>query len=550
MKHVKPKADPAKTLAIILVGACLMVAIDFFVLDGKDYIARLWPTKTQPKQLSPQDVKNLKQTHSHYMNRGLEEHRDKDAQEQMSSVTPINVINDKEKIHKDTKALPYEEFYAVPVITPTSSQKKEEKIISEYNDITPAAPPQTLEKDVVGETQDPYFKTEIKTFEDIRVETEPEIQPTKLSKEQAVVSNNFSKDTPKKPVKNTKAPLQIKDIQKTLEQKPITTKRYTPPPPTKKGVVVIIIDDMGLSARSYNVAKLPGPLTLAYLPYADNLPTQTKYAKQRGHELMVHMPMQPMNDAVDGGPTLLRTDQSEEKFKQLLKYNLTQFDGYVGVNNHMGSKLTQSSVAMRIVMEELKKRNLFFVDSKTIGSSVAADIAKNTGIPFAVRDVFLDHHITPEFIQSALVQVEKIAKRKGYAIAIGHPHVETIKALEEWLPTLEKKGLTLKPVSHVLNQPIKNEPLLSHVSAHENAVEPSANVIKNNTKQSAVVQSADVQSADIQSTDVLKSKVKESQVEQTEKRVKTTIQNQKIVVTRDGITIIPKTSEQLAQPHE
>lgn len=218
--------------------------------------------------------------------------------------------------------------------------------------------------------------------------------------------------------------------------------------------VVIIIDDMGLDRRnSRAVMDLPGPLTLAFLPYADDLPAQTAQAREQGHELMVHVPMEPLNGTIDSGPNTLRSEMTEDEFYKSLSANLFAFDSYVGINNHMGSRLTQDRDAMRRVMAQLHGRGLLFVDSKTINSSIAADEAAAALVPHAVRDVFLDHEVTYEFAADALDKLERIARRNGRAIAIGHPKPQTIEALRAWLPTLEEKGFVLVPVSAVVSVP-------------------------------------------------------------------------------------------------
>lgn len=225
--------------------------------------------------------------------------------------------------------------------------------------------------------------------------------------------------------------------------------------------IVIIIDDMGVSpAHSSRVENLPAPLTLAYLPYAKDLPARTKRAAANGHELMVHMPMQPMNTSIDGGPKVLKVGQGDEEFDAILEWGLSQFDGFVGVNNHMGSRLTKDSPSMKKVMAALAKRDVYFIDSKTIGSSVAAHEASSAGLQYAERDVFLDHVISDAFVANALQQMEVIARRKGYAIAIGHPHPQTIKALASWLPTLAEKGFDLVPASQV----VKRDARFQHVA--------------------------------------------------------------------------------------
>ena len=227
--------------------------------------------------------------------------------------------------------------------------------------------------------------------------------------------------------------------------------------PKGKGMVVIIIDDMGVNLRSKQVEVLSGPLTLSYLPYADNLEERTKRASANGHELMLHMPMEPMNGKMDGGPKVLSSSLGDAEFIEVLEWGLSSFEGFVGLNNHMGSRLTKDQDSMQRVMEHLKDKDLFFIDSRTIGSSVAATTAHSNGIPYAERDVFIDHEINMDFLRSSLKKLEDVANDKGYAIAIGHPHKETIAALKEWLPTLEGKGLTLVPVSRVIKYPVAAE---------------------------------------------------------------------------------------------
>ncbi len=246
-------------------------------------------------------------------------------------------------------------------------------------------------------------------------------------------------------------------IEKTPETIPNTPQEKMvihEPPPGNKPRIAIIIDDMGLShERAVEVMKLPKPLTLAFLPYAPHLDKTTREAKSYGHELMIHVPMEPLNEKLDPGPHVLRTDMNKEQLEKALDDSFNSFSGYSGINNHMGSKLTQDKEALEIVMEELKKRHLFFIDSKTFHSSVAAAVARDSGIPYNERDVFLDHEPTHEFAVKALSHTEEIARQRGYAIAIGHPKPETIKALKEWIPTLKKKGIELVPVSTLLKKP-------------------------------------------------------------------------------------------------
>jgi hypothetical protein len=214
--------------------------------------------------------------------------------------------------------------------------------------------------------------------------------------------------------------------------------------------IIVIIDDMGMDRKHSNqIVELPGPLTLAFLPYAPHLDTLTAAAKAKGDELMIHMPMEAMDKRQNPGPIAIKSGMSEDEMKSMLEKAFNSFTGYVGLNNHMGSRMTKDEKAMRLVMAELKKRDLFFVDSKTIGSSVAEQMASEAGIRHAERDVFLDNDNTTENVRRELHVLERIADKKGYAIAIGHPREATVQVLKEWLPTLKGRGFELVPVSTV-----------------------------------------------------------------------------------------------------
>lgn len=219
------------------------------------------------------------------------------------------------------------------------------------------------------------------------------------------------------------------------------------PAPDGRPRIVIVIDDMGPDRkRSDRVAALPGPLTLAWLPYARDLPQQAAAARRSGHELIVHMPMEPDGKG-DPGRDAILTRLPAAEIKARIARNLAAFDGYVGINNHMGSRFTAHTPGMAVVMAELSSRGLLFLDSRTTAQTKAPELAPRYHVPLASRDVFLDHEMTPAAVEAALVKVEAIARSKGTAIAIGHPHDVTVAALERWLPTLSAKGFQLVPLT-------------------------------------------------------------------------------------------------------
>jgi len=229
-------------------------------------------------------------------------------------------------------------------------------------------------------------------------------------------------------------------------------------PDPGKPRIAVVIDDMGVDEpASRDVIALPAPLTLSFLPHAQRLRRQAEAGRKAGHELMAHIPMEPLDIRYDPGPNYLGDGMSASEIRKRLRRHLDLFDfGIVGMNNHMGSRFTQNEPGMMLVMSELLQRRMLFLDSRTIAKTVGAKKAAEFGIPYSIRDVFLDHMGTPEAklevseIAEQLRRTEVLARRNGAAIAIGHPHPETIQALREWLPEVKKRGFTLVPVTAVV----------------------------------------------------------------------------------------------------
>ncbi|MEO5372734.1 MAG: divergent polysaccharide deacetylase family protein [Alphaproteobacteria bacterium] len=225
------------------------------------------------------------------------------------------------------------------------------------------------------------------------------------------------------------------------------------PPPDGRPRIAIVIDDLGVDrGRSARIIGLPGPLTAAFLPYAHDLQGQTRMARAAGHELMVHVPMEPRNPDVDPGPDALLTGSSDEQIRHRLEACLARFDAPVGINNHMGSLFTGDARGMAVVMAILKQRGLLFLDSRTTNDTVGPDLARRFGVPFAERHVFIDNENDVGHVRAHLAQLEDMARQHGFAIGIGHPRDGTIEGLRTWLPTLARKGITLVPISAIVRQ--------------------------------------------------------------------------------------------------
>ena len=225
--------------------------------------------------------------------------------------------------------------------------------------------------------------------------------------------------------------------------------------PARNGLprIAVVIDDLGLDrARSARAIALPAPLTLAFLPYAMDLGPQTEAARKAGHELLVHVPMEPIGKNNDAGPSPLDIGMSSEAVLQRLRWDLSRFDGYVGIDNHMGSRFTSDAEALQPVMQELHDRGLLFLDSRTVAHSAGPAVAARYRVPHAGRDVFLDDEMSSPTIEARLAELERVARRNGSAIAIGHPHDATLEALRTWLRDAPSKGFVLVPVSAIVKE--------------------------------------------------------------------------------------------------
>lgn len=223
----------------------------------------------------------------------------------------------------------------------------------------------------------------------------------------------------------------------------------SPANPGNLPLIAIVIDDLGVApARVAAALALPAPMTMAVLPYAGDAAAVARRARLLGHEVLAHLPMEAANGQ-DPGPHALLATLTPAAFAQNLQWNLSRLEGYVGVNNHMGSRLTQNSAAMGLLMAQLKQRGLLFLDSRTAKHTLGASTARAIGVTALERDVFLDNVITPEMIHIQLRKTEEIARRNGYAIAIGHPHPATTGALTQWAAGMEARGFRLAPLSAI-----------------------------------------------------------------------------------------------------
>lgn len=220
-----------------------------------------------------------------------------------------------------------------------------------------------------------------------------------------------------------------------------------------KPALAIIIDDIGYQlANGRQAVQLPGAVTCAFLPHTPHSRELAAKAYDNGKELMVHLPMQ----ATVGkrlGPGGLTLNMPETQFKRTALQSIASIPHASGVNNHMGSLLTRHPGAMDWLMALIKEQgDLYFVDSRTAEKSVAEQSANEIGIPVTHRDIFLDNVRDINAIKKQFRLAVKVAKRKGTAVAIGHPYPETMAVLKEELAQLEAQGIQLVPVSELIQK--------------------------------------------------------------------------------------------------
>ena len=216
-------------------------------------------------------------------------------------------------------------------------------------------------------------------------------------------------------------------------------------PPT----IAIIIDDMGANAtEGRRLIQLEQPLTLAFLPWRRHTRELATSAHRNRKEVMLHAPMDNTRH-IGLGAGGLKADMDRQTLVSILRQSLRAVPHIKGMNNHMGSLLTQLPEQMGWVMEELRHHPLYFVDSRTIATTVAGRTAAQNNVPTLTRDVFLDHEQTEDYVHKQFQLLIRKARENGTAIAIGHPHPVTVDYLEKALPTLDEQGIAVATVSAV-----------------------------------------------------------------------------------------------------
>ncbi len=216
--------------------------------------------------------------------------------------------------------------------------------------------------------------------------------------------------------------------------------------------IAFVIDDVGNSKHYADLLfSFPRPVTLAILPQLAFSEYFAVEAKKRGIETILHLPLEP-DDRVYKKPGAgeIKTSMSENEIKRILAKNLESVPGVTGANNHMGSHVTRNPRLMSVILTELKNQKLFFLDSMTHPDSIAHEKAREFGMKVLKRDVFIDNNDNYQYVLKQIKQVAEVAKHNGSAVAIGHVHENTLRALKDAMPELEQEGIEIVNLKDLL----------------------------------------------------------------------------------------------------
>ena len=231
---------------------------------------------------------------------------------------------------------------------------------------------------------------------------------------------------------------------------PLERERQPPPERAQSPRIALIIDDLGRSLEDLDtLAALGVPLSYAVLPYESHTPEVVAELHRRRVEVLCHLPMEAKGGA-NPGPGALHLVMSRDELRAATHRALAAVPGVVGVNNHMDSAISADREAITTVLSVLAEEGLFYVDSRTGIDTLGYAVARQLGVPAAERQVFLDTEIDPERIREQFVHLLEVAQKRGSAIAIGHPHPETLAVLAEEISAARLQGFEFVTASQLL----------------------------------------------------------------------------------------------------
>lgn len=211
--------------------------------------------------------------------------------------------------------------------------------------------------------------------------------------------------------------------------------------------LAIIIDDLGGGvAGTSELMQVRAPLTVAIMPGGRYAAQEARTAAEAGFAVILHQPMEPLDSSKNPGPGAITMGMTDAQIRATLDQNLKKVPGVIGVNNHMGSKVTEDSKAIETILRDVFSRGLFFIDSRTSSNSVVAKVASSMGARVLENSTFLDGVNTEDYVIEQIRSAAKKARSKGSAVAIGHVRPATVRAIQRMLPELAASGISLVTV--------------------------------------------------------------------------------------------------------
>ncbi|MFA5276324.1 MAG: divergent polysaccharide deacetylase family protein [Candidatus Omnitrophota bacterium] len=222
-------------------------------------------------------------------------------------------------------------------------------------------------------------------------------------------------------------------------------------PVSFKGKIAIVIDDWGYNLNNMPIVeRIKYPFTASILPNLKSSKEAAYRLHAAGFEVILHLPMEP-KEKYGLEKNTITTSTDKETIDKIINADLSSIVYAKGISNHMGSRVTEDNRTMTLVLKELKIKHLYFLDSFVTPRSVCRDVAGKIGVPFAKRDIFLDNKVEKTYIKQQINKLKSSARRKGWAIGIGHDRKVTLETLKEEMPALTKEGYKLVFVSELVN---------------------------------------------------------------------------------------------------
>jgi len=229
-------------------------------------------------------------------------------------------------------------------------------------------------------------------------------------------------------------------------------RRYAVAPPANPNnlpVLAIVIDEIGAyGAPVDEVAALSPMVSTSVIPSTPDAAGIVETLRASGREVLVHMPMETYADFKEG-PKAIEKSMTDEEVRETARWHLSQFTGFVGVNNHLGSKVTRDPRIMGALMAELSQRGLLFIDSRTTTKSIAEQVAHDAGLLASRNNRFIDNELSVEAIMRELSAAAAYARNHGAGIALGNPNPVTVRAVKQWMELNDGKTVLVAPITHV-----------------------------------------------------------------------------------------------------